>query len=342
MTLRNKRITLVVLGLLLITGFMVGIGWGAVSLGPTQIIGIFMDHLGIGTTFEFTAQQNAVVWNIRLPRVLMALLIGAALAVSGLALQAAYRNPLADPVLLGISGGAVTGVVLVIIVGLSSLGTWVQPLAASLGAFLVAVGLYRFSRFQRRTDITTMILTGVAMQIFLAAVVTLMVSVANRPGLRDASFWTLGSLSGTQWKHVAVATPVILLVIILLWRLAPKLNLFLLGETEAGHLGVDTDSVRLQAITLVSLATGMAVAFCGSIAFVGLVIPHLLRMLLGPDHRLLLPASALGGAVLVAFGDIFARTVISPMELPIGVLMTIIGAPLFFYLIDRTRRTGGW
>jgi iron complex transport system permease protein len=311
-------------------------------MGPTQIIGILLGKAGFTTGIDFSAQQQAVLWNIRLPRVLLGLVAGTALAVSGVALQAVFRNPMADPALLGISSGATTGVVLALVTGVSALGSWTQPAAAFLGALTASLWLHHFSKRQGRTDLVTLILSGVALQILLAAVVTLLISIARKPGLRDASFWTLGSLSGTLWANVALAAPVVISATFLLWRLAPQLNLFLLGETEARHLGVDTGATRLQAIILVSLVTGTVVAFCGSIAFVGLVIPHLLRMITGPDHRLLLPASALGGAALLTFGDVFARTIISPMEMPIGVLLTVIGGPLFFYLISRSRKTGAW
>lgn len=342
MTAVRRPLTLGVLGALALGGLLAGIGWGAVAIDPTRILAILLDRAGIGSGVDFTSQQHAVLWSIRLPRVLLGLIAGAALALAGTALQAVFRNPLADPALLGLSGGATTGVVLALISGVTVLGTWTQPLMAAVGALLAALWLQRFSRQQGRSDTVTLILAGVALQILLGAVVTLLIAMANKPGLRDASFWTLGSLSGTRWTDVFISAPVVLIAGILLVRLAPKLNLFLLGEAEARHLGIDTGAIRLQVLGLVSLITGTVVAYAGSIAFVGLVVPHLLRSLLGPDHRLLLPASALGGATLLLLGDAVARNLISPMELPLGVLMTIIGGPLFFYLIDRSRRAGAW
>lgn len=311
-------------------------------MSPAQVVGILLHRMGIETAIEFSTQQELVLWAIRLPRVLMGLLVGAALAVSGGVLQGVFRNPLAEPALLGITSGGIVGAVIAIMTGSAGLGVWTLPLAAFLGALLTTFGLHRFSKAHGTTDVTSLILGGVALNLFLGAVISLITFVSRAPGLRDMTFWTLGGLGSTVWPHVYIAAPTIIVATLLLWRLGRQLNLMLLGETEAQNLGVDTNALRTQAIVLISLVVGTAVAFAGSIAFVGLVVPHALRMVFGPDHRVLIPASMLAGAALLSVGDLFARTMVSPMEVPIGILMTLVGGPLFFYLLNRTRKQGGW
>lgn len=331
------------LGLLTLVGLMVGLGWGAVAIEPSQVIAIVLHHLGVDPAgaAAYTSQQDAVLWSIRLPRVLFALLAGTGLALSGLALQAVLRNPLADPALLGMTGGATLGVV-TLIASVGLVARWLHPVAGVVGALLVGLWLHRISRRGGSSDTVTLILAGVALQILLAAVVTIVISMARRPGLPDANFWTLGGLSGARWQDVWIAAPVVVVVLLLLWRLGPRLDLFLLGESEARHLGVNTTTTGLQVMVLVALLIGVVVAYCGSIAFVGLVVPHLLRTLLGPNHKTLVWASALGGAALLTWADAVARNAISPLELPLGVLVTLVGGPLFFYLIARSRRAGAW
>ncbi len=340
MSLARKRATFVVLAVLAATGLLLSLGWGAVSIRPGQIVGIALDKAGIATGIEYTQQQSAVLWNIRLPRVLMGVAVGAALALAGAALQAAFGNQLADPTLLGISGAATLGVVVAYILGAVTLGRWMLPLAASLGAILSVVWLIGFARRHGRSDQLTLILSGVALQLFLAGVVVLLVSAFRRPGMPDASFLTLGGLTGVFWRDVALAAPIVLIVTVLLFRLAPELNIVLLGDDAARALGVNVVKIRLAAGLIAAVATGTVVAYSGSIAFVGLVVPFLLRRLLGDDHRVLLPAALLGGIALITFGDALARNLIAPMELPLGVLMTVVGGPLFFWLIGSGRGVG--
>lgn len=338
--MRRNLISFTILSLLVAVAFVVGIGWGAVSIPPAQVVAILLDKIGIQTGWGASAQQAAVLMAIRLPRVLMALVVGSSLAVSGVVLQSIFRNLLAEPAVLGVASGAVTGVVLAIHFGIASFGGWTLVPFAMIGGLVVLLALHRSSRGMARRDGTTLILSGVALSLFLGAVISVITSMSKVPGLRDATFWTMGGLGGTMWPHLNVATPLILLTLIWFWRLGPHLNLLLLGETEAEQLGVDTSRLRLQAMVLIAICTGTGVAFAGNIAFVGLVVPHAIRMILGPDHRILIPASALGGAALLGFGDSLARNMIAPMELPIGVLMTLIGGPLFFYLLNRSRREG--
>lgn len=338
----RTRAIYLLLTLLAAAGVIVSLGWGAVSIRPVQIAGILLDKAGVASGIDFTQQQSVVLWNIRLPRVLMAAAVGAALALAGAALQVTFGNQLADPTLLGVSGAATLGVVMAYLLGAVGFSRWVLPLAACIAAIVSVLWLIGFARRHGRSDRLTLVLSGVALQLFLAGVVTLLVSAVRKPGMPDASFLTLGGLTGVFWHDVAVAVPVVVVVAALLLRRAPELNILLLGDDAARSLGVNVGRTRLKTGSLAAVATGTVVAYSGSIAFVGLVVPFLLRRLLGDDHRVLLPATVLGGVSLLTFGDAAARNLISPMELPLGVLMTVIGGPLFFWLIGRGRGVGSW
>lgn len=346
----NRRRYHAVMGLLLlllIGVFTVNVGRGAVSIAPAQVAAVFLQKAGIATSIEVPPLQASVLWSIRLPRAVMALVVGAALAVSGVALQGVFRNPLAEPSLLGISGGAVVAAMAATVLrtrfGAAATGPWLAPLAGFVGALAVTMVLYALFQRAPKRDVTTFLLNGVIANVILGAVMTLMPAVFRDGGLgSDAAFWTMGGLGGTLWPSVYITAPVSIGAAMLLWRMAPQLNLLALGDTDAEHLGVDTRALRLRSLILVSLVTGAAVAFAGVIAFVGLVVPHGLRLLLGPDHRRLLPAGALGGALMVTVADLLARTLVSPSELPVGVLTTLAGGPLFFWLLHRGRSRGRW
>ncbi len=331
-----------VLAAVLVASLLLSLGWGSVSIRADQIVGILLDRAGIDTAIEFTQQQNAVLWNIRLPRVLMGVLVGAALALAGAALQVGFRNQLADPTLLGMSGAATVGVALAYIVGSVSLGRWALPLFAVIGALLSAYWLMRFSWRHGRSDRLTLVLAGVALQLFLAGVATLLVNAFRVPGMPDASVLTMGGLATTFWRDVYVAAPVVLIATAVLWRMAPVLNILLLGEGTSQALGVRVGATLVYIVALAGVLTGTVVGYSGTVAFVGLIVPYFMRLLLGDDHRTLLPAALLGGAILVTVGDALARNVIAPMEMPLGVLMTVVGGPLFFWLIGRGRSVGRW
>lgn len=347
MSTRRYRAVTGLLCLLVIGAFTVSVGWGAVSIAPAQVAAVFLNKAGINTPIEVSPLQANVLWSIRVPRVLMSLIVGGALAVSGVVLQGVFRNPLAEPSLLGITGGAVVGAMAATIVasgagGAGIVSVWTLPVAGFVGAVAVSFGLYSFFQQQSRHDVMTFLLTGVIANVVLGALITSLPSIFRDSGLGDTTFWTMGSLGGTLWPAVHIAAPISLGAAALLWRMAPALNVLSLGDADAAYLGVDTRALRLRSIVLVALVTGAAVAFAGVIAFVGLVVPHALRLAIGPDHRQLLPASALGGALMVCIGDLLARTVVAPTELPIGVLTTLVGGPLFFWLLHRARTQGRW
>jgi iron complex transport system permease protein len=284
-----------------------------------------------------------VLWSIRLPRVVLGVLVGGGLAVAGAALQGVFRNPLADPGLIGVSSGASLGAVAAIVLGIAAAGSYTLPVLAFLGGVVATLAVYGVARFDGRTEVVTLLLTGLAVNALCGAAVGYLLFVADDQQLRGVVFWSLGSLGGATWPLVLAALPFVALAVLVLPLLARPLNLLLLGEREARHLGVEVERVRLLVIVLAALATGAAVAVAGIVGFVGLIVPHLVRLAAGPDHRVLLPASGLLGAALLLLADLFARTVAAPAELPLGVVTSLLGAPFFLWLLRRTRREhGGW
>ena len=341
---------------LLVMAILFGVGIGAVPIGPGQSVAILLDRagllaliqsvlsaVGIEWGAQFSAQQSAVLWGIRLPRVLLAGLVGGGLSIAGASLQGVFRNPLADPGIIGVSGGAAFGAVIAIVLGIEWFGLLTTPIFAFAAGMLTALLVYRMARFQGRTEIVTLILTGVALNAIAGAITGFMITIANSEEMRTVTFWSLGSVSGATWRTVGIVAAFSAAGLLLLPRWGQTLNLFVLGEREARHLGVDTERMRIVVIMLAALTTGASVAFTGTIGFVGLVVPHLIRLAAGPDHRLLLPASAIGGAALLIAADLVARTVAAPVELPLGVITALAGGPFFLWLLQRTRRQhGGW
>lgn len=343
--LRGRTARPVVLGMLSlgILGMALwALGSGAMGISARAVATALAD----GVLGRPLTGDAAVVWLLRLPRVLLALLVGAALGGGGAAMQGVFRNPLADPGLIGVSAGAALGAVGMIVLGsaVAAVLPWATgalgvALAAFAGGLLATWLVYRMGA--RHGGVATLLLAGVAINAMAMAGVGLMTYLANDQQLRSLTFWSLGSLGGATWSRLAVAAPLIVLPLALLPRSARALNALLLGEREAALLGYRPERLKAWLIALVALAVSAAVAMSGVIGFVGLVVPHLLRMVWGPDHRLLLPASALGGALLLLVADTLARTVVVPAELPIGVLTALVGGPFFLWLLLRTRALAG-
>ncbi len=331
------------LALGLLAAFVLSVGKGAVPIAPGQVAAILLHKAGLAAATTYSAQQEAVLWNIRLPRAILAMLVGGALAASGATLQGVFRNPLTDPGLIGVASGAALGAVGSIVLGFTFLGVATLPAAAFIGGLVTTLCVYLMSRRNGRTEIVTLLLTGIALNAIAGAATGFLIFIASDAQLRSVVFWSLGSLGGATWRNITVAGPVIGAGLLLLPRWGRDLNLLTLGEREARHLGVETERVRLLLIVLTALITGAAVAVCGTIGFVGLVVPHLIRLIAGPDHRVLVPASALGGALLVTLTDLVARTIAAPVEIPLGVITALTGGPFFLWLLHRTRREqGGW
>lgn len=288
--------------------------------------------------------EQVVLFDIRLPRLAMGVLVGAALAVSGAAMQGLFRNPLADPGIVGVGAGAGLGAILAIVLGallpvwlIDLTGNQLPPFAAFLGGWGATILLYKVSTRHGRTSVATMLLAGIALGALAGALSGILVYVADDRQLRDLTFWGLGSLAGASWAKVLGAGPMILLALGAAMMLGRGLNGLALGEATAAHIGIDVQRMKSIAILAVAGATGAAVAVSGGIGFIGIVVPHLLRLGLGPDHRTLLPNAALMGATLLILADVIARVVIAPAELPIGIVTAVLGAPVFLWILLKRK-----
>ena len=324
---------------------MLGLNAGTVNI-PIDIIiqqstSLFLQP---STTDIHTDQINTILFDIRLSRICLAFLIGAILAISGAVMQGLFRNPLAAPSLIGVSSGASVGASIVIVLT----GAWLQTnavlglsvvaLGAFIGSFLITLLVFRLSTSSLGTSVTTMLLAGIAISALGGAVNSLLSYFADNEMLRQISIWQMGNLSTANWTRVSIVAVVAVVVLILFPRESKSLNALLLGESEARHLGIDVQRVKKKLILLTTLGIGTAVAVAGMIGFVGLIVPHIVRLLIGPDHRWLLPVSALAGGILLLIADTLARVIIAPVELPAGILTAILGAPFFIMLLIQQRR----
>ena len=312
---------------------------GALLVGPLALHLSDLRSLLLPGPSPETAYASAVLLEIRLPRVFSALLIGAALAVSGAAMQGLFRNPLADPGLIGVSAGAALAATLWLALKPALLtalaAAWVLPLAAFVGGALAALLALRLGQREGQTSVASLLLAGLSINAIALAGIGLLQQLTDDATLRDITRWMLGSLGKAGWTEIAAAAPLLLLPALLLPREGRGLDALLLGEAEAGHLGVDVEALKRRILLLAVLAVGASVAVAGMIGFVGLLAPHLVRLLIGPGHRLLLPASALLGALLLLLADTLARTVATPIELPVGALTALLGGPFFLWLLAR-------
>ncbi|MDR0277421.1 MAG: iron ABC transporter permease [Paucimonas sp.] len=339
----KPRTLFIALGLLCLLAIWLSLALGPVSLPLLDTLRVGARLLGLPVSGEGLEQAELILGQIRLPRTLLGLAVGAVLALAGVAMQGLFRNPLADPGLVGVSSGAALGAAIAIVGS-----TWVggvpeafAPYLLSLCAFLGGLGVtalvYRLGRRDGQTSVATMLLAGIALTALASSAVGLFTYLADDATLRTLTFWNLGSLNGASyqrlWPLVLVATAVAL------WlpRRAEALNALLLGESEARHLGFEVEKLKRELVFCTALGVGAAVAAAGLIGFIGLVVPHLVRLLAGPDHRVLLPASLLAGASLLLFADLIARLALAPAELPIGIVTAFIGAPFFLYLLLRGR-----
>jgi iron complex transport system permease protein len=316
---------------------------GAYSIPVEDVIGSILHKVGIDIGTRAQGLDEDVLWEIRFPRVALALLVGASLGCAGASMQGTFSNPLAEPGIVGVSSGAVMGAAAQIVLGFSFGGTWSLTFAAFAGGLLTVLLVYWGSRANGRTEVVTLVLTGIAVNAMAGAVIGLLTFYSDDTELRSITFWTLGSMAQATWSKVAVIAPIALIGIAGANYCARQLDLLSLGERSARHLGVDVERLRIAMLVIVAVMTAAAVAVSGIILFVGLVIPHVIRMLSGPGHRLLLPASALAGATILVAADLAARTMASPAEVPLGVLTALVGSPFFLWQLRRTRtQQGGW
>jgi iron complex transport system permease protein len=333
MTLAATRRNVLALTLVLVGALLV-VGLGALAVGGVHLS---WREVWSGLTGAASSPEaRVIVREIRLPRVLLAMLVGAALAVSGTALQALLRNPLADPYVLGISSGAALGAIIALWVGGRLAAA--SPLVAFAGALVTMAWVYLLGRRAGRLASYTLVLAGVITASFLSAVILFVLTLLSTRDVRGIAFWLMGDLSVVTETQLRILLPVVVLGIVTLYTFAKDLNVLLLGEEEAAHLGVNVARVQTAVYLLASLLTGVAVSVSGAIGYLGLLVPHLGRMVVGNDHRTLLPTAALGGAIVLMLSDTLARTVVAPAELPVGAVTALAGAPVFIYLLRRTAR----
>jgi iron complex transport system permease protein len=329
------------LSVVLVFSILLAVMTGAAGIPLSRLL----PALGIGQgTPDLLARDELVLWSIRLPRVALAAMVGALLAAAGAVMQGVFRNPLADPALVGVSSGAALAAAVTIVVGdkfllatFMALPVEILPLAAFAGALAATLVLYRIATHHSRTSIEIFLLGGLAIEALVNAGIGLLIFLADDRQLRDITFWMLGSLGGATWQKVWAVLPFLLLTLAALPFMARGLDLLVLGEAEAFHMGIAVERLKRIAIVVIALAIGAAVSVSGIIGFVGIVVPHLLRLVAGPGHRVLLPASMLLGAALMLGADTLARTLASPAELPIGIVTAAIGAPFFLVLLLRQR-----
>lgn len=324
----------------------------AILMGPSFVTPAeFVRALGAtlgGVGAPQSDQDSLILFSIRLPRMLLAGLIGVCLAVCGTAMQGLFRNPLADPSLIGVSSGASAGASFMIVLGGGALlqsgqfaGLSAIALGAFAGGFLAVLLVYRLATSSSGTSVATMLLAGIAISALAGALNSLFSFVADDEMLRRISLWQMGSLDAANWPRVWIAALVTGVLLWVLPRDASALNAFLLGESEARHLGIAVTAVKRRVILLTAMAVGASVAVAGTISFVGLIVPHIVRLLIGPDHRYLIPGSALAGAILLIVADAFSRVVVAPAELPAGILTALLGTPFFFSLLMQKRKWEG-
>ncbi len=338
-TLKRLAWTCGVLLAVLFAVVVVALKLGAVPISVSDLV-LSLGRVAIGHSDQLPSEYRLIVFELRLPRILLGILVGAALSVAGAGFQALLRNPLADPYVLGVSSGAALGAIVSLIAAphLAVLGPLVRPLAAFLGAALTIAAVYFLGRRGGQLDSSTLLLAGIVSASFLSAVIMFLMTTLSGRDLRGMAFWLMGDLSTPQPPSAlerSVFVGGILLAAGAIYTTAADLNLLLTGEREAIHLGVHVTRVKLVVYIAASVLTGLAVSVSGAIGYVGLLVPHAMRMLFGSDYRLLIPTSALGGAIAVVLADTLARTIAAPTELPVGAMTAMAGAPVFIYLLRR-------
>ncbi len=335
-----------VAGGLWLVAVLAGLGVGAVTIAPSEVLAVVARIVGLSLA-PVAPVQETVLLDIRAPRVMLGIAVGAALAAAGGALQGLFRNPLADPGLIGVSTGAALAAATAIVAGEGLIAAlpWLTrglliPLAAFAGGLAATWVVYRIARRDGHTDVATLLLAGVAINAIAGAGIGLLIFVSNDQELRDLNFWTLGSLGGATWSRLLPALPFMIAPALGLTLFARRLDALLLGEVEAGHLGFAVERSKRWIVGLAALAVGGAVALAGVIGFIGLVVPHLVRLTLGARHGRVLPYSLVLGSALLIAADLVARTVVLPAELPVGIVTSCIGGPFFLWLLMRRRGLG--
>jgi iron complex transport system permease protein len=327
-----------VLGVLLLAAALASLSMGPVSIPVSHVASIILEPINLDFA-TYMRTEELVIEQLRLPRIIVGALVGMALGVAGATMQGLFRNPMADPGIIGVSAGGALGAVVAIAMGISGMFYQALSLFAFLGAMTAAFLVYGIATVGGRFSMSTLLLSGVAVSAFFGAIVSaIMVMVPSNEALREILFWLTGGLDSRSWEHVRLAGPPILGGAAVIVVLARDLNLLMLGDDEAKSMGVRVGLIRPGLLAAASLITGVAVAVSGTIAFVGLVVPHMLRLVVGPDHRVLIPLSAIGGALFMVIADTIARTVVQPVEFRVGIITAFVGAPFFIFLLIRNKR----
>ncbi|QJW44858.1 iron ABC transporter permease [bacterium BFN5] len=339
----RRNLTLFIAIALLLSGIaLISLACGQVYIPVQVMLGAMGKQLGLPGFQEIvlTPEQTAVIWYIRLPRILVGLLVGAALGVSGAVLQGVFGNALADPGIIGVSSGAALGAVIAIALGLTANSSFYMPLFALTGALLAVVITVSLTMRGGRIQVMTLLLSGVTVSMLLGALTSGILSFMNEYRLREFLFWMVGGLDYRRWEHVYLAAGPVLCGIIILCLVARHLNILVLGDQEARAVGARVAAFRLILIFLAAITTATAVCVSGTIGFVGLIVPHMMRMIIGPEHRTLLPACALAGALFLVGCDTVGRLIIPPSEIRVGIMTALLGAPYFLFLLSRSHQGG--
>lgn len=325
---------------ILAVAFVLSIAWGQIEIPYTNAVAVLCQGMGLPVFSDVmvTPEQEAVIWHIRLPRTFVAILVGAALALSGAVLQGIFANPLADPGIIGVSSGASAGAITAIALGFTSVAMFALPVAAMIGALLAVSFAIALSMNRGRVAPIGLLLSGVVVGMFLAAFTAAILTVLSENKIQEYLFWTIGSMDYRRWEHVAMGASIIIPVSLAVLLMARQLNILSLGEVEARALGMSVGKVRLSLLALASIATATAVSIGGNIGFVGLVIPHFIRMIAGADHRRLLLASILAGGAFLLLCDAFGRVAVAGAEIRVGIMTAFIGAPYFLYLLRKNSK----
>ena len=338
---KQAQLVLLVLCVVLLIVACVSVGVGQIAINFKNTLAVVTSSLGLNffSAADYTEEQKAVIWFIRMPRLIVGILVGGALGISGAVMQGVFSNPLADPGIIGVSSGAATGAVLAIALGVSADSIFALPMFAFGGA-IFAVGLTVLLAMRNgKIPVMTLLLAGVAVGMFLGAITSGLLTFMNEQKLQQYLFWMVGGLDYRRWEHVYMAVGPVVIGSGLMLLLARHLNILVLGDTEAKAVGMRVMPFRMGLLTIAALTTATSVCVSGNIGFVGLVVPHMMRMLVGPDHRVLLPASAIAGATFLVFCDTLGRVIMPPAEVRVGIMTAILGTPYFLYLLRRMQKT---
>lgn len=343
MKLKNKiknRTFIILFIILFLMSVILATAIGAVKVPYITTVKIILNEIGLTDFYISNKSFTSIIFYVRFPRVLVAALVGSALALCGAVMQGMFRNPMADPGLIGVSSGASLGAVIAIALNLAAVNIYFMPAFAVLGSLIAAFVIYKISSRNGKVPVLTLILAGVAVSTFIGAFTSLILTQIADYQVKEYLFWSVGSLMGRRWEHVRLAAIPILVFSAILISFSRDLNVLLLGEEEAQSVGLNPYKARRKILFFSSVTTAMAVCVSGNIQFVGLIVPHILRLIVGPDNRILLPLSALGGGIFLILCDLLARTVIMPAEIGVGIVTSLVGAPYFLYLLNRARKEG--